>query len=153
MRALLFILLCMSSASLAQSRGKPIAPEKLSEFLGPVSSKAFTWTRLDGPDFSVYYGHANSPLAGDVGLYIGGYPDFPPKAASKIVSGKLGIFSVEWYRAVSSDGSVEQHSVIKLNECAKAHIWVSANQQSDVERLLEVVAQLPIFTTKPKPLE
>ncbi len=152
MRALLFVSLFVSSIAATQQPGEPIAPKELSKFLGPVSPKAFTWTKVRGPDFDVYYGHANPPLVGYVGFYLGGWPDFTPEPDSKVVSGKLGIFSVEWHRAVASDGSVMQEAVIKLNDYWKANIWVAAKQQADVDRLLEVIAQLPTFTRKPEPV-
>lgn len=151
LRALLLMLLALSSVSLAQGPGKPLTPEELSRFLGPVPPEAFTWTKRDGIDYVVFYGHANPPLAGDVGIYCGGYPSFRPPPGSKIVTGKLGIFPVEWHRATSSEGVVRQEALVQVTEYGKRHILVTAKQQSDIERIIELVARLPDFTSKPEP--
>lgn len=128
-----------------------MSPQELSEFLGAASLKAITWTKFRGPDFDVYYGHANSPLVGDVGFYLGGWPDFTPQKDWEVVPSKLGIFPLEWHRCVESDGKVKQEALIRMDDYWKAHIWVSAPHQADVDGLLEVIAKLPTFTKKPKP--
>lgn len=153
MRALLFMLFLVSGNALAQQPGKPMSSKELSKFLGSVPTKAITWTKVRGPDFDVYYGHPNPPLTGDVGFYLGGWPSFTPGPESKIVSGKLGIFPVQWHRAVSSDSSIKQEAVIPLDDYWKVDIWVSAKHQADLDRLLEIISQLPTFSKKPKPFD
>jgi hypothetical protein len=152
MRTSVFMLLFAAAIACAQAPGKPMPAKELSEFLGPAPPKAITWTKVRGPDFDVYHGHPNSPLEGDIGFYLGGWPSFEADPASKVVEGKLGIFPVQWHRITASDGSVRQEAVIPLDDYWKVDIWVSAKQQSDVDRILEVVAQLPTFTKKPKPI-
>ena len=152
MRALLLTLLLLPGIALAEQPGEPMPTQELSEFLGPASLKAITWTKFRGPDFDVYYGHANPPLAGDVGFYVGGWPWFKAEASNKIVEGKLGIFPVRWHRAIASDGSVKQEALIMQDDYWKVHIWVSAKQQADIDRLLKVVSKLPTFTKKSKPV-
>ena len=145
------MLLFVSRISLAQQPGEPMSPQELSEFLGTASLKAITWTKFKGPDFDVYYGHANPPLAGDVGFYLRGWPDFTAEKDWEVIPDKLGIFALEWHRHIASDGSVKQEALIRLDDYWKTHIWISAPHQADVDRLLQVVAQLPTFTKKPKP--
>lgn len=150
MRISLFVLLFAAAIARAQPPGKPIPEKDLSKFLGPVSPKAITWTEKLGPDFVVYDGHPNSPLEGEIGFYCGGWPSFHPDPASKVVESMLGVFPIQWHRITASDGSVRQEAVVPWGYYGgKIHIWVSGKQQASVDRLLEVVAQMPLFTEKP----
>ena len=105
-----------------------------------------------GPDFDVYYGHANPPLSGKIGFYLGGWPDFHPDADSTLVRGRLGIYPVQWHRKVAADGSVSQKTLIHMDDYWRADVWVDAKSQAELDRLLDVVAKLPNFTTKPHPI-
>jgi len=70
-----------------------MADQKLAEFLGSVPPPAITWRKYIGPDFDVYYGHANPPLSGEISFYLGCCSGFTPEPQSSIVEGKLGRFS------------------------------------------------------------
>lgn len=126
--------------------------KELSEFLGPASGGAISWTKYLGPDFDVYYGHANPPLSGDIGFYLGGWPSFKAEPDSTMIEGKLGIFPLRWHRAVAKDGSIRQNALVRLDDYWQVDIWVSAKRQADLDRVLQTVARLPTFTKKPKPV-
>ena len=129
---------------------KPMPPKELAEFLGPVSPKAIEWTKTVGSDFDAYYGRAMPPLSGTVNLYIGGWPHFKAKTASKTVTGRLGMFPVTWHRKVAPDGTISQEAVLKLYDVWKVDIWLEAKRQSDIDRMIAIVSKLPTFTQKPK---
>jgi hypothetical protein len=160
MRALVIALLvtapfCVwSHGAFAESslEAKQMPAKELAEFLGPVSPKALTWKKYLGPDFDVYYGHATSPLSGEVSFYLGGWPDFRAEPNSTVVEGRLGIFRAQWHRATAKDGSVTQNALIPLDNYWKVDISVRAKTQADVDKLLATVSQLPTFTKKPKPV-
>jgi hypothetical protein len=125
---------------------------ELAAFLGPVPHGAISWTKQRGPDFDVYYGHANPPLSGGVGFYLGGWPDFHPDAGSTLVPGRLGIYPVQWHRKVAADGSITQKALIRMDDYWRADVWASAKRQEDLDHVLAIVAKLPTFTMKPQPL-
>jgi hypothetical protein len=127
-------------------------PKELAEFLGPVSPKVVEWTKAVGPDFDAYYGRAMPPLSGTVGIHIGGWPHFKPNAASKTVTGRLGIFPVTWHRKVAPDGTISQEAVLRLYGLWKVDIWFEAKRQSDIDGMIAIVSRLPTFTQKPKPI-
>jgi len=131
---------------------KPMSAKELAEFLGPVSPQAITWKKYFGPDFDVYYGEANRPLAGNVNFYLGGHPSFRPDPDSSAFESRLGIFAVQWHKTIAEDGSVTQRGLIPLDDYWKVDISVHAKSQKDVDGLLAIVSQLPTFTKKPKPI-
>lgn len=149
---LCLIVLLVGLASLARGDEKPFPAEELSEFLGPVSPDLIHWSRVGGIDFVVYHGVAQSPRSGRLGFYLGGWPDFKPAPGSTIVKGRLGIFPLKWYRKVGADGTITQTALIKLDYYWKAHVWITAARQSDVDQLVAILSQLPTFTKKPKPI-
>src|SRR6267378_4917431 len=114
MRSSSIVLLLALLLSTHAEGAKPMAPKELAEFLGPVSPRAIEWTKTVGPDFDAYYGRAMPPLSGTVNIHIGGWPHFKPNAASKTVTGRLGIFPVTWHRKVAPDGSINQEDVLRL---------------------------------------
>ena len=131
---------------------KPMPDKELAEFLGPVPVNALTWKKLWGPDFCVYYGHANPPLSGDLTFYLGGATaPVEPEPESTRVGGKLGIYRVQWDRTAKQN-SVTQHALILLDEYWKVAIAVHGKSQNDLDRLLTIVSQLPTFTKKPRPV-
>jgi hypothetical protein len=152
MHRLIPVLIVVAAASSVRAQPAPMPKKELSQFLGSVSPKAIEWTKTAGPDFDVYRGLARPPLSGEVGFYLGGWPDFKPDAGSTLVRGRLGIFPVQWHRKVATDGSVSQKALIRLDDYWQIDIWVSAKRQADLDRLLAIVAQLPTFTKKPKPV-
>jgi len=145
---LLFVLLLSTHAEGA----KPMPPKELAEFLGPVSPKKVEWTKTVGSDFDAYSGRALPPLSGTVNIHIGGWPHFKPNAASKTVTGRLGMFPVTWHRKVASDGTISQEAVLKLYDLWKVDIWLEAKRQSDIDGMIAIVSKLPTFTQKPKPI-
>jgi hypothetical protein len=132
--------------------GKPMPPKELAEFLGPVSPKVIEWTKTIGPDFDAYYGRTMPPLSGTVNIHIGGWPHFKPNAASKTVTGRLGMFPVTWHRKVAPDGTISQEAVLRLYGLWKVDIWLEARRQSDIDGMIAIVSRLPTFTQKPKPI-
>jgi hypothetical protein len=146
------MVLLVALAPLARGVDAPFTPEELSEFLGPVSPDLVQWSRVGGVDFVVYHGVAQPPLSGRVGFYLGGWPSFEPEPGSTIVKGRLGIFPLKWYRKVTGDGTITQSALVKLDYYWKAHVWITAARQSDVDRLAAMLSQLPTFTKKPEPI-
>jgi hypothetical protein len=130
---------------------KPMSQKELTEFLGPVSPKAIAWTKTVGSDFDAYYGRAMPSLSGTVNIHIGGWPHFKPNAASKTVTGHLGIFPATWHRKVAPDGTISQEAVLRLYGLWKVDIWLEAKRQSDIDGMIAIVSKLPTFTQKPKP--
>ena len=129
-----------------------MSAKELAEFLGAASAKALTWKKYLGPDFDVYYGHANPPLSGAVSFYLGGWPDFKPEPNSIPVEGKLGIFPAQWHQATSKDGSVTQNALIPLDHYWKVEISVRAKTKADMDKLLSIISKLPTSTKTPKPV-
>jgi hypothetical protein len=130
------------------SEGVPIPEKDLARFLGPVPRDQLTWTVMPGPDFDVYYGKANPPLAGSVGFYLGFAPQNLEFGQTKLKS-RLGHFPVEWHRSVGADGSIEQEAIIVVDRVGPvcAHVWASAPNQNHLNSLLPVLGKLPIFAS------
>jgi hypothetical protein len=131
---------------------QPMPPKELAEFLGPVSPKVIEWRKAVGSDFDAYYGQAMSPLSGTVNIHIGGWPHFKSDAASKTVTGRLGMFPVTWHRKVAPDGTISQEAVLRLYGLWKVDIWLEAKRQSDIGGMIAIVSRLPTFTQKPNPI-
>jgi len=128
---------------------KPMADQKLAEFLGSVPPPAITWRKYIGPDFDVYYGHANPPLSGDISFYLGCCSGFTPEPQSSIVEGKLGRFPVRWHRRITDDDSVTQNALVEIDH-HEVDIAISARRQQEVDQLVAVVGRLAIFNKVPK---
>lgn len=152
MRGLLVALVLVLPFIARAQDAKPMPAKELAEFLGPVSPEAISWTKYVGPDFDVYQGQANPPLAGVVNFYLGGHPSFKPELGSTTVAGTLGIFPVQWHRVITEDGSLKQRALIRLDDYWQVDIWVRAKRQKDLDELLTAISRLPTFTQKPKPL-
>ena len=120
--ALTFALIGVSHAS--GEGGKRIPEDELPRFLGHVPPDQLTWHVVNGPDFIVYYGKANPPLAGSVGFYLGGFPQDLERSQTTFRS-RLGRFSVKWHRRVAADGSIHQETVMVLDRVMgmRAHVW------------------------------
>jgi hypothetical protein len=144
---LLFALLLSTPAE----AGKPMSPKELAEFLGPVSSKAITWTKTVGTDFDAYSGRAMPPMSGTVNIHIGGWPHFKRDARSTTVAGTLGMFPVTWHKKVAPDGTITQEAALKLYDAWKVNVWLEAKRQSDIDGMIAIVSKLPTFSEKPKP--
>jgi hypothetical protein len=154
LRALLLVLpLALASVCAAQQpKAQPLKGKELAEFLGPVSPKAFHWSKYTMIDFELYNGEPQSPLAGHVGFYVGGWPDFKVPAGSKQVRGRLGRYPVTWYRAIDKSGHVSQDALIQLDNYWKIDLRVSANRQGELDQIIATISRLPVFTNKPKPV-
>ncbi len=148
---LLLVLLPVLAAA-EKANNKLLTGEELSKFLGPVSPDAIKWTRSGGVDFVLYHGIAQPPLAGEVGFYLGGHPDFRTGPGSTTVKGHLGIFPAKWHRRIEPNKSVTQNALVHLDYYWQVDIGVNAPRQEDVDKLVAVVSQLPTFTKKPDPI-
>jgi hypothetical protein len=126
----------------------PIPKDKLEPFLRSVPADQFSWCVTGGPDFEVYYGTANAPLSGSVGFYVGWAPR-PLPADVPTFRSKLGQFPVRWHRTFSDDGLTHQEAIVSLGESrqVKAHIWVAAQDETQLNTLLAAVGKLPIFAS------
>ena len=152
MRSLVAAFLLVLPLYMRAEEPKPMPAKELAAFLGPVPANALTWTKYLGPDFEVFYGHANPPVSGDVGFYLGGFPKTrKPEPDSKTIEGKLGIFPVTWHRTAAKDGSISQNALIRLDDSSHVDIWLQAKSQQDVDQILTIISRLPTFTKKPKP--
>lgn len=128
--------------------GEPIPEEELPAFLGRVPPGQFAWRIVNGPDFVVYHGKPNPPLVGSTGFYLGGWPqDLEPGQST--VTSRLGRFPAKWHRSVGPDGSIHQEAIIALGGVLdmKAHIWASAPNEDQLQKLLSVLGQLPTFSS------
>jgi hypothetical protein len=146
LRALTLTVIVVSGTS--GQDGEPIPEEKLPGFLGPVSPDQFTWGVVEGPDFEVFHGKANPPLAGSVGFYFGGWPqDLKPSQTT--FKSRVGRFPVKWHRNIGADGSVEQEAIILIDSVMdlKAHVWAEAPNETQLNNLLSIVGQLPTFAS------
>jgi hypothetical protein len=124
--------------------GEPIPENELTSFLGPVRPEQITWRMVRGPDFTVYYGTANPPLAGTAGFYVGGWPQ-KVEPGQVTFRSRLGHFPVEWHRTVNNDGSIRQEAIARIDSAFKGHVWANAPNQTEMTRLLAVLGQLPTF--------
>ena len=127
---------------------KPMTNQKLAKFLGSVPPTAFTRKKYVGPDFDVYYGCANPPLSGDVSSCLGYCSGFTPEPQSSIVEDKLDRFPTQWHRRMTDDGSVTQNALVDIDH-HEVDIAVIARSQKEVDQLVAVVGQLPIFNKAP----
>jgi hypothetical protein len=128
---------------------QPLTEVQLTEFLGPGTTSSMTWTMVPAVDFVVYRGRPLPPLTGGVGIYLGGWPAFKPEPSAIVVPGQLGIFPVKWHRTVSPKGEIRQEALIPLDEdYLKAHVWIEAERQPDLDKLLGEVSRLPTFSFK-----
>jgi hypothetical protein len=154
MRALLIVLpLALASVCAAQQpKAQPLKGKELAEFLGPVSPKAFHWSKYTMIDFELYNGEPQPPLSGHVGFYIGGWPDFKVPAGSKQVKGRLGRYSVTWYRAADTHGLISQDALIPLDNYWKVDLRLSAKRQEELDQIIATISRLPLFANKPKPI-
>lgn len=127
---------------------EPIPEDELPRFLGDVPPDQITWRVMHSIDFAVYTGTANPPLNGSVNFYVGGFPqDVEPGETA--VQSRLGRYRAKWQRTVAVDGSIRQETIIALGGAlnAKAHVWAEAPNPHELEKLLSVVARLPIFSS------
>jgi hypothetical protein len=142
--ALLIALTVIGVSRTRGQEGEPIPQNELPRFLGPVPADQVTWRVVEGPDFTVYYGKANPPLAGSLGFYVGGWPQKMEPGQSTFRS-RLGRFPVEWHRWVSDDGSISQQAIIRIDNWFKADVWAEAPNQTEMDKLLAVLGRLPTF--------
>ncbi|MFZ1220459.1 MAG: hypothetical protein WAO00_14285, partial [Chthoniobacterales bacterium] len=128
--------------------GEPIPEEELPAFLGSVQPAQFAWHVLHCIDFDVYYGKPNPPLVGSTGFYLGFAPQDLEPGHSTIIS-RLGRFRAKWHRNVGPDGSIRQEAIIALGGVLdmKAHVWAEAPNEDQLQKLLSVLGQLPIFSS------
>lgn len=146
----LVALVFLAVLAFANAESQPLSEEELTEFLGPGKVSLMTWRVATALDFVVYYGDAKPPLSGGVGIYLGGWPSPEFDPSSTIVRGQLGIFPVKWRRAVLPKGGIRQEAVISVDDDGywKAHVWLEAKQQGDLDKLLGELSQLPTFSAK-----
>ena len=129
----------------------PMSEQELTEFLGPVPRAALQWTKHATGNSNEYFGQAQPPLSGHVGFYLGTQSFQPPVPGSTEVPGHLGIFPVLWHWTRNVDDSISQRGLISLDDTLRVEIKVSAKNQTDLDQLLETIANLPTFARKPLP--
>jgi hypothetical protein len=59
---------------------------------------------------------------------------------------------VEWHRSVSNQGSIHQETIVRICSAFKAHVWVDAPSQTEMNKLLAVLGQLPTFANGTLPV-
>ena len=141
----------MTSCAVYAQEAPPLSGQELSDFLGPVSPNLIRWTREQSIDFELFNGEAMPPLSGHVYFYLGGHPDFQREPNSTPVNGQLGKHRVTWYRSLGENGSIVQHALLHLNWYWRVDIWIRGPKQSDVDQLIGIVSNLPLFNGKPPP--
>ena len=148
---ILNIAIILSSLEAQNLPANPLSWKEVAEFLGPAES-LMNWSRDVGPDFYVYYGRAKPPITGNVRIYLGGFPPFQADPTAVKVEGRLGMFAVKWQKTTRRDQSIKQEAVIPLDGYWKAHVVIEAENQADIDKLLNELSRLPTFTQKPRPV-
>jgi hypothetical protein len=97
-----------------------------------------------GPDFDVYHlikvGTFGAPR-GELGIYVGGYPDFGPNPkAQRFTSSVLGRL-VTWHRT-QVDGIYRQEALLKLSAEVAIHLFLDAPTLLEVDQLVRIAESL-----------
>jgi hypothetical protein len=130
MRPLLASVILVLPIAVRAQDDKPMSAKELAEFLGPVYRSRSHGKRHWGPDFDIYHGETNPPLAGNVNSYLGGHRQrVKPDPNWSTFERKLGIFAVQWHKRIAGDGSVTQRGLILLDDYCKVDISVHAPSQ------------------------
>lgn len=124
---------------------KPLTRKELADLLGPSLRSSLRWSRMEGPDFSVYYGVSPHRASSGVGFYVGNAPSFEPDSGSSKHPDMLGTFKVTWHRKRLNDGSLYQTALIPFPNGSAIHVWVRGSDESTLATLTKQLAALPRF--------
>jgi hypothetical protein len=124
------------------------------------SKSVIEWTKQEGDDFAVFYGDITSAPQGGVGIYRGNAPTFRKPKNGAPMKGRLGVFDVDWYE-LKDKGSkfyrtclIDYQKITKLNPkkatlVIQRHVWVYADTEPGLERIIAEVSKLTMFATRP----
>jgi hypothetical protein len=125
------------------------------------SKSVIEWTEQEGDDFVVFYGDIRSAPQGGAGIYRGNEPTFrKPKNATPI-KGKLGVFDVDWYPMKDKGARFYRTCLIdyqkryskadpkKVTLVIRRHVWVYADTEEGLERVIAEVGKLTMFANRP----
>lgn len=140
------LLLFLAYFAVAEEPDKPLSEGDLFQLFGTGVSTNLTWTKKVGPDFEIFWGRPAPPGTGEVGLYIGYFPDFDPKCFDGSFETELGSFKVKWYKKVREPEAIQQEAVIDLKDDGlKAYIWIHGTSQTEADELMKEVSKLSRF--------
>ena len=125
------------------------------------SHSVIEWTEQKGDDFVVFYGDIPSAPQGGVGIYRGNAPSFRKPQNKAAIKGKLGVFDVDWY-ALNDKGSkfyrtclidyqrmTSERNPKKGAMVVRRHVWVFADSEAGLERVIAEVSKLTMFASRP----
>lgn len=148
MRTLLVFAACLSLTRVsAQEGAKPIGEREVAKFWG-IAQSHMSWSRVEGPDFDVYYGHAKRPLRGGVGVYMGGHPSFEPVEGVAGVLGRLGTYEVRWFESHDEDGAFRKEGLVHISASQIFHVWIYGPSTSDITVLEKELTTYAVFSPK-----
>jgi len=146
----------------ASTPGMLVSPASHPVLEHPQGRQGVQWTRLEGPDFEVFYGTTKNRPGAGLGFYMGGHPNRERTENGESMNGKLGVFPVAWKEKSSEtsprirrDGVIDyKTTILKFNgreqrSTEKIHIWVYGDAREDVEALAEYASGLKFFAEKP----
>lgn len=114
--------------------------------------EGYIWEHTQGADFDVYYIRGSEQREAGIGIYLGHHPNFPYQADHLLCDGGqfLGVNSC-W---VVLDGKPEMEHTFYRTALLRyqygiyapiyIHIWVYANQEDDLEYLLDYLKHLRV---------
>jgi len=125
------------------------------------SHSVIEWTEQKGDEFVVFYGDILSAPQGGVGIYRGNAPAFRKPQSATAIKGRLGVFDVDWY-AVKDKGSKFYRTCLidyqrmsskkdpkKGTTVIQRHVWVFADSEAGLERVIAEVSKLTMFANRP----
>jgi hypothetical protein len=124
-----------------------LGPSAAQEARCPPASPGWTVDLRKGLDFHVcYYSHRATRAS--VGLYRGFHPSFAPPAHGLGIAGSIAGLPTVWFRNVAEGSFHHYDAVMRFddNRCStyRAHAWVLANNLEELERGLQLAADLPL---------
>lgn len=147
--ALIWFFLAFLTKAVIPDDAKPLSKEELAEFLGKTGSTLISWSKVRGFDSEYYIGRPRPPLSGEVGIYFGFAPGFPPLDRDSWIEtpeARLGKFSTRWLRKLESDGSVLQGALVPIGpRNLQVCVTVKAKDESTLDKLVLEISRLPVF--------
>jgi hypothetical protein len=128
------------------------------------SKSVIEWTKQEADDFVVFYGDIPSAPEGGVGIYRGNAPTFRKPRNITPIKGKLGVFDVDWYPLKDKGSKFYRTCLIdyqkriskldpkKVRLVIRRHVWVYADSEAGLERVIAEVSKLTMFATHPPDL-
>src|SRR5262245_54212876 len=125
------------------------------------SKSVIEWTEQEGDEFVVFYGDIPSAPQGGVGIYRGNAPAFRKPKNITPITGKLGAFDVDWYPLKDKGSKFYRTCLIDYQKryskpdqkkpplIIQRHVWVYADTEAGLERIISEVSKLTMFANRP----